>query len=47
LETLESLDEFKPDRNKIIEEKVEEDYVVKTQNPDYDQDPRRSDTTKR
>ena len=47
LETLENLDEFKPDRNKIIEEKVEEDYVVKTQNPDYADDPRRSDTTKR
>lgn len=47
LESLESLDEFTPDKNKIIEEKVEYDYVAKTQNPHYDEDPRRKDESKR
>lgn len=47
LESLESLDEFTPDSKKIIEEKVEFDYVVKTQNPHYDEDPRRKDETKK
>lgn len=47
LESLESLDEFTVDRRKIIEEEIKEDYVVKTQNPNYDQDPRRKDESKR
>ena len=39
LETLEVLDDFKPDTSKIPAEKVADDYVVLTKAPDYARDP--------
>jgi len=47
LESLEDLDEFKPDQSKIIDEKIESDYIALTQNPRYAEDPRRNDKLKR
>jgi len=38
---------FKPDPDNLIKEKVDEDYIIKTQNPDYDKDPRYKDETQR
>ncbi|MCX7985751.1 MAG: DEAD/DEAH box helicase family protein [Bacteroidales bacterium] len=39
LEALKSYTEFKPDRNKLATELVNEDYIVLTQKPDYKTDP--------
>ena len=44
---LEDLDEFKPNQSKIIDEKIESDYIALTQNPRYAEDPRRNDESKR
>ncbi len=47
LEALENLDEFKPEPKKITEELVESDYIARSQNPHYDEDPRWKDESKR
>lgn len=47
LEALEDLDGFKPNQSKIIDEKIESDYIALTQNPRYAEDPRRNDESKR
>ena len=39
-DTIEGYSEFQPDTKDLINEKVEDDFVAKTQNPDYDKDPR-------
>lgn len=39
-ESIKHIESFKPNPEKLIEEKVEEDYVVLTQAPDYKDDPR-------
>lgn len=39
LETIKGYSEFKPDKNRLVEEIVEEDYIVLTQKPDYKDDP--------
>jgi hypothetical protein len=41
------LDEFKPEPKKITEELVESDYIARSQNPHYDEDPRWKDESKR
>ncbi len=38
-ETVKGYSDFKPDRNKLINEIVNEDYIVLTQKPDYIHDP--------
>lgn len=38
-ETVEGYSTFKPDRDKLVNEIVNEDYIVLTQKPDYDKDP--------
>lgn len=38
-ETVKGYSTFKPDRKNLIREKVEEDYIVRTQKPDYKSDP--------
>lgn len=47
LETLENLWEFKPEPKKITEEIVDIDYIARTQDPHFDEDPRRKDEGKR
>ncbi|HOG15328.1 MAG TPA: DEAD/DEAH box helicase family protein [Candidatus Absconditabacterales bacterium] len=47
LETLESLDDFKPEPKKITDEVVDFDYIARSQNPRFDEDPRRKDESKR
>jgi len=42
-----SYNSFKPDQKSLINESVREDYIVITQKPDYDKDPRYIDETKR
>lgn len=39
--------EFTPDNKRLADEKVETDYIVLTQNPDYKDDPRYKDETAR
>lgn len=39
LETIRGYAEFKPDKNRLVEEIVNEDYIVLTQKPDYKDDP--------
>jgi type I restriction enzyme R subunit len=38
-ETLKGYENFKPDKNRLVEEIVKEDYIVLTQYPDYKNDP--------
>jgi len=40
LESIKHIETFKPNPKKLVEEKVEKDYVVLTQMPDYKDDPR-------
>lgn len=47
LEDLERLDNVKPEPKKITEEQVERDYIARSQNPHYDEDPRWKDESKR
>ncbi len=44
---LEGYKEFKPNKNSLINETVEDDYVVKTQKHDYENDPRYQDEKQR
>jgi type I restriction enzyme R subunit len=46
-ETLKGQKKFAPDQNKLIQEDVREDYIVLTQNPHYQQDPRWRDQSLR
>lgn len=46
-ESFEHLQTFKPNPHKLAEEVVESDYVVQTQMPGYDLDPRWKDATQR
>ncbi|HEY60677.1 MAG TPA: DEAD/DEAH box helicase family protein [Anaerolineae bacterium] len=46
LDTLKSHTEFSPDPQQILEEEVKSDYIVQTQNPNYQKDPRWQDETK-
>jgi len=47
LETLNGRKKFSPDSSKLVNEDVKEDYVVLTQNPYYQQDPRWRDESQR
>lgn len=47
LESLTTQNEFKPDLNRIINEKVESDYIVKTQLSNYQDDPKYQDVNTR
>ena len=47
LTSLESHKSFTPDSDKIVQEQINEDYVVLTQNPFYKQDPRWNDERER
>lgn len=42
-ETIESYQEFKPNPSDLVNEEVKDDFIAKTQNPDYDKDPRWTD----
>lgn len=46
-ETVIGYTEFKPNADALVNETVKEDYVVKTQKPDYDSDPRYIDESQR
>src|SRR3989339_1006764 len=46
-ESLKHFSSFKPDSNKLADEKVDADYVVLTQIPDYKKDPRWADKDQR
>jgi len=46
-ESLKHLETFKPSFSTLSEEKVESDYIVQTQNPNYQKDPRWADKTQR
>ena len=46
-ESLKHLETFKPSFSTLSEEKVESDYIVQTQNPNYQKDPRWTDETQR
>jgi len=46
-ESLKHLETFKPSFKTLSEEKVESDYIVQTQNPNYQKDPRWVDETQR
>ena len=46
-ESLKHLETFKPSFSTLSEEGVESDYIVKTQNPNYQKDPRWTDETQR
>jgi len=46
-ESVKSYKDFKPDRNRLINETVDADYIVLTQNPDYKKDPSYLDETRR
>jgi len=46
-ESLQHLETFKPSFSTLSEEKVEKDYIVLTQNPNYQKDPRWIDETQR
>lgn len=46
-ESLKRLETFKPNFSTLSEEKVESDYIVQTQNPNYQKDPRWIDETQR
>lgn len=46
-ESLKHIESFKPDSSKLNEEKLQEDYIVLTQNPTYKKDPRWLDENKR
>jgi len=46
-ESLKHLETFKPSFSTLSEEKVEADYIVQTQNPNYQKDPRWIDETQR
>jgi len=41
------LDDFKPEPKKITDEVVDFDYIARSQNPRFDEDPRRKDESKR
>ncbi len=43
-DTIEGYSEFQPDTKDLINEKIETDFVAKTQNPDFDKDPRWRDS---
>lgn len=47
LEEIRQFDKFKPTSKNLINEIVESDYIAKTQNPYYDQDPRWRDESRR
>jgi type I restriction enzyme R subunit len=47
LESFETQKEFKPNTEQIIHEKIDTDYIVKTQLPNYKEDPKRNDESKR
>lgn len=47
LEELEGFEEFIPDKNSLVKEIIEDDYVVRTQKHDYDKDPRYLDEKQR
>lgn len=44
-DTIEGYKSFDPNPQALINEEVKEDYIVKTQKPDYDKDPRFIDTS--
>lgn len=46
-ETVIGYSDFKPNSDALINERVNEDYIVKTQKPDYSSDPRYIDETQR
>mgnify|MGYP001574027486 FL=1 len=46
-ESLKHFESFKPSLTTLSEEKVESDYIVQTQNPNYQKDPRWIDETQR
>jgi len=46
-ETVVGYTSFQPNPNSLISEKVSEDYIIKTQRPDYNKDPRWIDETQR
>jgi len=46
-DSLKHLESFKPDHKKLAEEKVNEDYIVLTQKPNYKDDPRWNDQEQR
>lgn len=46
-ESLKHLETFKPSFSTLSEEKIESDYIVQTQNPNYQKDPRWTDETQR
>jgi len=46
-ESLKHLESFKPSFSTLSEEKIESDYIVQTQNPNYQKDPRWIDETQR
>ena len=46
-EAVEGYTNFKPNSNTLSNEKVINDYIVKTQKPDYEKDPRYIDETQR
>ncbi|KKS55877.1 MAG: Type III restriction protein res subunit [Candidatus Magasanikbacteria bacterium GW2011_GWA2_42_32] len=46
-ESLKHLESFKPSFSTLSEEKIESDYIVQTQNPNYQKDPRWADETQR
>jgi type I restriction enzyme R subunit len=47
LESFETQKEYKPNTEQIINEKIEADYIVKTQLPNYKDDPRWNDEHKK
>lgn len=46
-ETIEGYSEFKPNPGDLVNEEVKDDFIAKTQNPDYDKDPRWADSNER
>lgn len=44
-DSLQHFEQFKPNQKRLAEEKIDEDYIVLTQKPDYKSDPRWGDDT--